>query len=160
MSVCLYVCGYTQTCTYPCVFVFPDRQWTLQIGKNVTLFYNYIVLFWGIRVAFPGESQLWQSRATQPKVRAGCFSVSIIHRTLTWTTGFLTCVHDLFCMHIGYVHSGGTSVDSLVQRAFLGHRVCTEFWLRGKSPTIGTKTWNSWPVSESPIHVLTMLYLP
>ena len=33
------------------------------------------------RVAFPGESQLWQSGATQPKVQAGCFSVFIIHGT-------------------------------------------------------------------------------
>ena len=32
-----------------------------------------------IRVAFPGESQLWQSRATQPTVHSGSFSVSIIH---------------------------------------------------------------------------------
>ena len=31
---------------------------------------------WEIRVAFPGEGQLWQSRATQPTVHAGCFSVS------------------------------------------------------------------------------------
>ena len=30
---------------------------------------------------FPEESQLRQSRATQPTVRDGCFSVSIIHRT-------------------------------------------------------------------------------
>ena len=34
-----------------------------------------------IQVAFPGESQLLQSRATQPKVHAGCFSVSIINPT-------------------------------------------------------------------------------
>ena len=27
-------------------------------------------------------------------VLAGCFRVSIIHQTLTWTIGFLTCVHD------------------------------------------------------------------
>ena len=40
---------------------------------------------------FPAESQLRQSRATQTTVHAGCFSVSIIHRTLTWTTGSLTC---------------------------------------------------------------------
>ena len=57
------------------------------------LFYNCIVqmgfLPWEIQVAFPGESQLRQSRATQPTVHARCFSVSIIHRTLTWTTGFL-----------------------------------------------------------------------
>ena len=36
-----------------------------------------------IRVAFPGESQLRHSRATRPRVHAGCFSVSTIHRTLT-----------------------------------------------------------------------------
>ena len=42
---------------------------------------------WEIRVGFPGERQLRQSRATQPAVHAWCFSVSTIHRTLTWTTG-------------------------------------------------------------------------
>ena len=32
----------------------------------------------------------------------GYFCVSIIHQTLTWTTGSLTCVCDLFaCMHTG-----------------------------------------------------------
>ena len=31
------------------------------------------------------------ARTTQTTVLAGCFSVSIIHRTLTWITGFLTC---------------------------------------------------------------------
>ena len=63
--------------------------------KKQTFFYNCVVLMgflpWEIRVAFPGESQLRQSRATKPTVHAGCFSVSIIHRTLTWTTGSLTC---------------------------------------------------------------------
>ena len=44
-----------------------------------------------IRVAFPKKSQLQRSCATQPTVHAGSFSVSIIHRTLTWTTGSLTC---------------------------------------------------------------------
>ena len=42
-----------------------------------------------IRVTFPGENQLRQSRATQPTVHAGCFSVSTIHRTLTWTAASL-----------------------------------------------------------------------
>ena len=50
---------------------------------------------WKIRVAFPGESQLRQSRANQPTVHDGCFTVSIIHRTLTWTTGSLTCAQML-----------------------------------------------------------------
>ena len=30
---------------------------------------------WEIRVAFPGESQLWQSRTTQPTMYPGCVSV-------------------------------------------------------------------------------------
>ena len=36
----------------------------------------------------------------------GYFSVSIIHQTLTWTTGTLTCVWDLFaCIYLGlYSH--------------------------------------------------------
>ena len=36
-----------------------------------------------IRVAFPGETQLRQSRAAQPTVHVGCISVSIIHGSLT-----------------------------------------------------------------------------
>ena len=58
---------------------------------------------WKIRVAFPWESQLRQSRATQPMVQVGCFSVFIIHRTLTWTTGSLTCAQML--MH-AIAHGG------------------------------------------------------
>ena len=48
-----------------------------------------------IRVAFPRESQLRQSHATQPTEHAGCSCVSIIHRTLTWTTRSLTCAQLL-----------------------------------------------------------------
>ena len=62
-------------------------------------FYNCIVsvgfLPWEIRLAFPGESQRRQNRATQPTVHAGRFSVSIIHQTLTWTTRSLTCAQML-----------------------------------------------------------------
>ena len=58
-------------------------------------FYNCIVpnrfLPWEIRVAFLAESQLRQSRASQATVHAGCFRISIVHRTLTWTRGSLTC---------------------------------------------------------------------
>ena len=53
--------------------------------------YNFIVpvgfLPWKIWAAFPGESLLQQSHSTQPTVYAEYLSVSIIHRTLTWTTG-------------------------------------------------------------------------
>ena len=68
---------------------------TNRVFVVVFTFYKCIVpmgfLPWEIRVAFHEESQLRQSRATQPRVDAGCFSVSIIRRTLTWTTGSLTC---------------------------------------------------------------------
>ena len=63
-------------------------------GRNLKriFFYNCVVPLvpWEIGVAFPWESQLRQSRAAQPTVHAGCFSVSLIHRTGTWTTGSLT----------------------------------------------------------------------
>ena len=65
-----------------------------------------------IRVAFPGESQLRQSRARQPTAPAGCFSVSKIHRTLTWTTGSLTCAQML--MHA--IAHGGCS-DTVTESA-------------------------------------------
>ena len=54
-------------------------------------FYNCLVpmgfLPWEIQVAFPGEIQLQQSGAAQPRVHAGCYGVFRIHRTLTWTLG-------------------------------------------------------------------------
>ena len=69
------------------------------VRPNFFFFNNWIFLLeflpWEIRVAFPGESQLRQSRATQSVVHAGCFSVSVIHRPLTWTTGSLTCTQML-----------------------------------------------------------------
>ena len=71
-------------------------------------------LQWEFWIAFPRESQLRQSRSTQPMVHAGCFSVSIIHRTLTWTTGSLTCAQVL--MH-AIAHGGCPDTRK---------RVCTE----------------------------------
>ena len=50
----------------------------------------------------------------------GHFVVFIIHRTLTRTTGSLTCVCDLFA----YVYTLGTSVYSFIRRIFV--RVYTE----------------------------------
>ena len=58
---------------------------------------------WEIRVALSGENQLRQSRATQPKVHAGCLNDSIIHQTLTLATGAFTCAQIL--MH-AIAHGG------------------------------------------------------
>ena len=77
---------------------------------------------WEIRVAFPGEIQLWQSRATYPTVHAGCFSVFIIHQTLTWTTGSLTCTQML----MQAIACGGCTNTR--------KRVFTECWLGEKKP--------------------------
>ena len=84
-------------CTMDC-----EERWAL-LSYCSFFFFFFFFLFYNCtvqkgflpresRVAFPGESQPRQSRATQPKVHAGCFSVSITHRTLKWTTGSLTCI--------------------------------------------------------------------
>ena len=75
---------------------------------------------WEIRVAFPGESQLQQSCTTRPTVHTGCFSVSIIHWTLTWTTGSLMCAQTL--MHM--IARGGirTPWESLHWKFTLGEK--------------------------------------
>ena len=39
----------------------------------------------------PQEKPAATGSGYKPTVHAGCFSVSIIHQTLTWTTGSLTC---------------------------------------------------------------------
>ena len=72
---------------------------------------------WQIRIAFPEESQLRQSHATQNTVYAGCFSVTITHRTLTRTTGSLTDAQMLMhaILHGGartHVKECGVKVDS------------------------------------------------
>ena len=57
-------------------------------------------------------------------VYAGSFHVSVIHRTLTWTTRSLSCVRDHFC---ACVYTGG-----LAHR----HRVSTTFLTRKKRSQI------------------------
>ena len=51
----------------------------------------------------------------------GYFVVSIVHQTLTWTTGSLTCVCDMFAC----VYTWGTLFFGLIWRTFV--RACTEF---------------------------------
>ena len=59
----------------------------------------------GNSVRFPqGKTAATESRnptSSNYSVHDGVFRVSIIHRTLTWTTGSLTCVHDhvYACVH-------------------------------------------------------------
>ena len=83
-----------------------------------------------IRAAFPGESQLRQSRSTQPTVHAECFSVSIIHRTLTWTTGSLTCAQMLM---LAIVHGGvRTYVRESAPKVDSGRKIPCRTWVTAK----------------------------
>ena len=57
------------------IVLLPDRRYLLQF---------YCPTGFLPRETRPGVSQLRRSRATQPTVHAGYFSVSIIQRILTW----------------------------------------------------------------------------
>ena len=106
------------------------RMPNLQTTETVFMYFVHCLSQWEflpreIRVAFPKESQLQQSRATQPsliKAQAGSFRVSIIHRTLTCTTGALTCVRD---PSYACVYTRGVMVDTPTAK-----RVCTTCFTR------------------------------
>ena len=101
-------------------------------------FYNCIVpmgfLPREIQVEFSGESQLRQSLATQPTEHAECFSVSIIHRTLTRTTGSLLCsqmkthaiAHEGVCGHRKRVCSESRLWERKKSLAAPGNRTCVD----------------------------------
>ena len=67
---------------------------------------------WEIRVAFSGESQLWQSCATQTAVHAWCLSV---HNPLNSDTGSLSCAHTCHCTWecTGSIRESALKVDFL-----------------------------------------------
>ena len=67
----------------------------------------------------PGKASC-DSRTTQPTVHAGCFSVSIIHRTLTWTTALLTCAQLL--MH-AVAHGSVWTLNESVLRVDSGRKI-------------------------------------
>ena len=95
---------------------------------------------WVIMVAFPKERQLQQSRATQPylsKVHIGLFRVSIIHRTMTWTTGSLTCVRDYSyaCVYTrGLIGTSTASRHNIIDSKKLTHFACAPDWIRTIRP--------------------------
>ena len=135
MCVCVCVCVCVRVCVcVVCLLMF---------------FYNYGTMYCPTGI-FPvrnsgrsGESQLRQSLAAHPMVYAGYFSVSIIHRILTWTTGSLTCVCDLcacLCAPRIFAASEGRWLGSLQSLHRIG--------LRGNSST-------ECSTRRSPIHVLT-----
>ena len=65
---------------------------------------------------------------------------------------FKTCMWSFF-MH---VHTGGTFGYSLIQRTFVGCRVCTEFWLLDNSLTVSAQScaWNDNPSMKWPCSIM------
>ena len=96
---------------------------------------------------FPPLKSNCDSHTTQPTVHAGCFSVSIIHQTLTWTSGSLICAYML--MH-AIAHRGiyGHTKESLHWKltlgekslASLGNRTCVSSMLVQHSAKWATST--------------------
>ena len=71
-------------------------------------------------------------------VHAGGFHVSVIHRSLTWITGSLTCVrdHSYACV---YIHTGGLGIPTASQHNIFESEKLTSFFLcswRNLSPTL------------------------
>ena len=68
---------------------------------NDTGFLKYFLIFYycivhiGISPLGNLDCVPWAKPAAQPTGPAGCFSVSIIHGTLTWTTGSLNLRTDV-----------------------------------------------------------------
>ena len=91
------------------------------------------------------------------KVHAGSVRVSIIHRTLTWTTGSLTCVrdHSYACVYI----QGGWAHPQRVSTTFLTRRNSHKFFLcswRGSNSGL----WSSSPTLYQLSHPVTTAYVP
>ena len=60
------------------------------------------------------------SRTTQPQLIIKCMLglfVSVIHQTLTWTTGSMTCVHD-HSYACGYIYTGVGHTDNKSAQQF------------------------------------------
>ena len=79
------VSGLHVVCLFVCWFFFLILQ--LYCPTGISPMVNSCFFPWGktaVTVTLP-----------QPTVHAGCFSVSIIHQTLTWTTWSLTCAQML-----------------------------------------------------------------
>ena len=65
----------------------------IQYKKNI--FYTLYYLFREFGRPYPGKATAAARAALpSPTSHAESFRISVIHRTLTWTTGSLTCVRD------------------------------------------------------------------
>ena len=60
------------------------------------------------------------------QVHAGTFQVSVIHQTLTWTTGSLMCVHVIILACV-YIHTGVGHTDNESAQHFLLGKTVANF---------------------------------
>ena len=116
MALCCPLDFWMSLCNAP--------KWVLKTKKKsfVQLYGSNGIFPWEIRVAFPGESQLRQRRATQPTVHAGCFSVSIIPLR-----------SDMDC-RIFNVRTEVNACNCTRGCTDTRKRVCIERWLWEKNP--------------------------
>ena len=63
-----------------------------------------------------------QLQARGASVHAGSFRVSVIHETLTWTTGSLSCVRDHSCACV-YTRELGIAYRQRVSTTFLTRKI-------------------------------------
>ena len=91
-----------------------------------TLYYP----FRKIRVALTGQGYSSSKSSANPvlQVHAGFFRVSVIHRTLTWTTGSFTSArdHSYVCVSI---HTGGLGTPRTSQHNIFDSKKRTTFFL-------------------------------
>ena len=101
----------------------------------------------------PGKASC-DSHATQPMVHAGCFSVTLIHWTLTWTTGSLTCTKMLMHatalrgVHTHAIRESALEVDSWTEKSPL------PYW--GIKPASATCWSDALPIELRP-HPLILI---
>ena len=93
---------------------------------SIFFFFTTVLSHWDfsngkIGLPSPGKASCNWAVLSTIMVHAKCFSVSIIHQTLTWTTGSLT--HAQTLRHV-------------ICKGVYGHckRVCAESWLWKKNP--------------------------
>ena len=99
-------------------------------------------LLWESRVAFP---------VGKPAVHTVCFCVSIIHRTLAWTTGSLTCAQML--MHAIALGSVQTHVRESALKVESGRKKPLPH--RGIEPASAAWRSNALPMSYIPLERFT-----
>ena len=88
----------------------------LGVREHIDTFHRFQDLFKRCYFFFHIVSTLNSLKAPDTfQCMLGCFGVSIIHQTLTWGTGSLTSVSDLFAC----LHAWGTSVYGLIWRTLV-----------------------------------------